>query len=116
MCPTCTGPGPGSGLSYKSVPPVQVLDPALLVPVQQAQQLLVFPVQAQVVGGGEGLQGQTGEGLHLLEDVQLEAEVVPRLHPPCHHLLVLITETNIIHKPQIKDDTQEFIREPVWEC
>lgn len=52
--------------------PVQVVDQALLVQAPQpAQQLLVLPVQIQVIGHGEGLQGVTGERLHLLVAVQV---------------------------------------------
>lgn len=48
------------------------MDQALVVAGGQlAQQLLVFPVQTQVIGDGEGLQGEAGERLHQLVAVEV---------------------------------------------
>lgn len=72
------------------VPPVQVQDQALLVEGHQlAQQLLLFPVQTQVVGDGEGLQGQAGEALHLFIVVQMQTEVVPGFYSSGHNSFIL---------------------------
>ena len=72
------------------VSPVQVGDQALVVAAQHlAQQLLVFPIQAQVIGDGEGLQREAGDGLHQLEAVQVQTEVIPRLHSSGHDPSVL---------------------------
>lgn len=73
-----------------SIPPVQVLDQTLTVAGQNlSQQLLVLPEQVQVVGDGEGLQGQTGEGLHRLHGTQVKTEVVPGLCSPCYNRSIL---------------------------
>lgn len=70
--------------------PVQVVDQALaVVGGQLAQQLLVFPVQGQVIRDGEGLQGETGERFHQLVAVQMYAEIVSCLHSPCWDTSVL---------------------------
>lgn len=79
MC-TCAGVGP----------PVQVTDQALLVAAQQlAQQLLVLPVETQVIGDREGLQRQAGEPFHQLAAAEMQAEVVASLGLARHNPRVL---------------------------
>lgn len=75
--------------------PVEVVDEPLLVAGGQlTEQPLVFAEQTQVVGHGEGLPAEAGDGLHALVAVQLEAEVVPRLCPSRHDATVLQRNVN----------------------
>lgn len=61
-----------------------------MVPGRQlAQQLLVFPVQAEVIGDSEGLQGEAGESLHQLVAVQMQTEVVSCLRASSDDPVVL---------------------------
>lgn len=70
--------------------PVEVIDEPLMVAGGQlTEQPLVFAKQTQVVGHGEGLPAEAGDGLHALVAVQMEAEVVPRLRPSRHDVAVL---------------------------
>ena len=60
--------------------PVEVVNQALVVArAQPVQQQLVFPVETQEVGHGDGLLRQAGEGLHHVVLVQTQEEVVPCL-------------------------------------
>lgn len=79
--------------------PVEVInEPLLVAGGQLTQQPLVFAEQTQVVGHGEGLPAEAGDGLHTLVAVQLEAEVVPSLRPSCHDAAVL--QRNINKHPE----------------
>lgn len=75
--------------------PVEVIDEPLLVAGGQlTEQPLVFAEQTQVVGHGERLPAEAGDGLHALVAVQLEAEVVPCLRPSRHDAAVLQRNVN----------------------
>lgn len=82
-------PGPNKQTT-RPASPVEVADEALLVAqAQLAQQSLVLPEQADVVGEGEGLPGQAGEALQPLVGVQPQPEVVPQLGAARHHAAAL---------------------------
>lgn len=72
------------------VSPVQILNQTLVESGQQlAQQLLVFPIETQVVAHGKGLQGEASERLHQLIAVEMQTEVVSSLYLSGHDPSVL---------------------------